>query len=137
MCRTAAREASRLSAPARRGRHAAAAGPLRRSAWRPPARTPSARALVLGYPWHTWAALAQWDRRGTVGAVDRPGAWPVTWASARARHVRACRDRSGWHPRRASGRLRYVPAAARDSATAGTSVRPEWTTRAGAAGEGP
>ena len=32
----------------------------------------------------------------------------------------------------------YVPAAARaDSATAGTSVRPESTTRAGAAGEGP
>src|SRR2546426_10573794 len=83
MCRIATREASRLSARARRRRHAAAVGPLRRSAWRPPARTPPCPSARAGdTPWHSGALLAQWYTRGTVGhawhggsrAGERPAA---------------------------------------------------------------
>jgi len=66
LCRTAARETSRLSAPARRGRHAAAVGSASSLCV---AATGANAALPEGsgweYPWHSGTPLAQWDKRGT------------------------------------------------------------------------
>ena len=80
--------------------------------------------------------------RGQPNVEGRPaGSLAGGPGRPRAGHVRVRRlQRVAPHHRHDTtrGRPRYVPAAARaDSATAGTSVRPEWTTRAGAAGEGP
>src|SRR5438477_1580055 len=142
MCRSAARETSRLSAPARRGRHAAAVG--------------SASSLCVVSTGAN-AALAErscWDTRGTVGHPWHSGTKVAqgkhAWHSELPREAGGCGGGAGDYVGRDAGRLispadgtfsagqLYVPAAARaDSATAGTSVRPESTTRAGAAGEGP